>query len=175
MTLTNTKKIKTNMPAAERLRENTENLISDFIKRKSPEFIRRHAQVLDDYFFESFESSRVGPKMGMEKNPYAIIALGGYGRKEQFIHSDVDLLFLFEKYVPEKAEHLIQEIVYPLWDIGLEVGHATRSLKESVKLAIDDIEVLTSLLDARFVCGMSLLYSSLMEHLRKRFKEKHST
>ncbi|MBW2556115.1 MAG: hypothetical protein JRE07_04280, partial [Deltaproteobacteria bacterium] len=39
----------------------------------------------------------VGPKMGMEKNPYAIIALGGYGRSEQHIHSDVDLLFLFEK------------------------------------------------------------------------------
>ena len=175
MTLTNTKKIKTYTPAAGRLRENTENLISDFIKRKSPNFIRRHAQVLDDYFFESFESSRLGPKMGMEKNPYAIIALGGYGRKEQFIHSDVDLLFLFEKYVPDKAEHLIQEFVYPLWDIGFEVGHATRSLKECVKLAIDDIEVLTSLLDARFVCGMSLLYSSLMEHLRKRFKNKHST
>ena len=44
-----------------------------------------------------------------------------------------------------------------------------------MKLAIEDIEVLTSLLDARFVCGMSLLYSSLMEHLRKRLKEKHST
>jgi [protein-PII] uridylyltransferase len=175
MTLTNTKKIKTYKPAAERLRENTEDLISDFIKTKSPDFIRRHAQLLDDYFFESFESSRVGPKMGMEKNPYAIIALGGYGRKEQFIHSDVDLLFLFEKYVPDKAEHLIQEIVYPLWDIGFEVGHATRSLKECVKLAVDDIEVLTSLLDARFVCGMSLLYSSLMEHLRKRFKKRHST
>ena len=175
MTLTNTKKTKTYVPAAGRLRENTGHLISGFLKRKSPDFIKRHAQVLDDYFFESFESSRVGPKMEMEKNPYAIIALGGYGRKEQFIHSDVDLLFLFEKYVPDKAEHLIQEIVYPLWDIGFEVGHATRSLKECVKLAIDDIEVLTSLLDARFLCGMSLLYSSLMEHLRKRIKKKHST
>jgi len=175
MTPSNSKKIERLEPAAERLRENSDHLISGFIKKKSPDFIKRHAQVLDDYFFESFESSRVGPKMGMEKNPYAIIALGGYGRKEQFIHSDVDLLFLFEKYVPDKAEHLIQEIVYPLWDIGFEVGHATRSLKECVKLAIDDIEVLTSLLDARFVCGMSLLYSSLMEHLRKRFKKKHST
>ena len=175
MTLSNSKKKGRLETAAERLRENSDHLISGFIKRKSPDFIKRHAQVLDDYFFESFESSRVGPKMGMEKNPYAIIALGGYGRKEQFIHSDVDLLFLFEKYVPDKAEVLIQEIVYPLWDIGLEVGHATRSLKECVKLAIDDIEVLTSLLDARFVCGMSLLYSSLMEHLRKRFKKRHST
>jgi [protein-PII] uridylyltransferase len=175
MTLSNTIKIERFEPAATRLRKNTENLISDFLKRKSPDFINRHAQILDDYFFESFESSRVGPKMGMEKNPYAIIALGGYGRKEQFIHSDVDLLFLFEKYVPDKAEHLIQEIVYPLWDIGFEVGHATRSLKECVKLAIDDIEVLTSLLDARFVCGMSLLYSALMENLRKRFKTRQLT
>jgi len=175
MILSNSKKIERLEPAAERLRENTDHLIFGFLKRKSPDFIKRHAQVLDDYFFESYESSRVGPEMGMEKNPYAIIALGGYGRKEQFIHSDVDLLFLFEKYVPDKAEYLIREIVYPLWDIGFEVGHATRSLKECVKLAIDDIEVLTSLLDARFVCGMSLLYSSLMEHLRKRFKKKHST
>ncbi|MBW2604509.1 MAG: [protein-PII] uridylyltransferase [Deltaproteobacteria bacterium] len=175
MTLSNSKKIERLEPAAERLREKTDQLVSGFAKKKSPDFIKRYAQVLDDYFFESFESSRVGPEMGMEKNPYAIIALGGYGRKEQFIHSDVDLLFLFEKYVPDKAEVLIQEIVYPLWDIGLEVGHATRSLKECVKLAIDDIEVLTSILDARFVCGMSLLYSSLMEHLRKRFKKRHST
>jgi len=174
MTPSNLKKIERLDPAAERLRENTESLISDFLKSKSSDFIKRHAQVLDDYFFESFESSRVGPQMGIEKNPYAIIALGGYGRKEQFIHSDVDLLFLFGKYVPDKAEHLIQEIVYPLWDIGYEVGYATRSLKECVKLAVDDIEVLTSLLDARFVCGMSLLYSSLMEHLRKRFKKKNS-
>ena len=175
MTLSNSKKTERLEPTAERLRENTASLISDFIKRKSPDFIKQHAQALDDYFFESFESSRVGPKMGIEKNPYAIIALGGYGRREQFIHSDVDLLFLFEKYVPDKAEHLIQEIVYPLWDIGFEVGHATRSLKECVKLAVDDIEVLTSLLDARFICGMSLLYSSLMEHLRKRFKKRNST
>jgi [protein-PII] uridylyltransferase len=175
MTSTNAKKIKTYVPAAEQLREKSAHLISGFLKRKTPDFLSQHAQILDDYFFESFENSMIGPKMGMEKNPYAIIALGGYGRREQFIHSDVDLLFLFEKYVPDKAEHLIQEIVYPLWDIGLEVGHATRSLKECVKLAVDDIEVLTSLLDARFVCGMSLLYSSLMEHLRKRFKKRHSS
>ncbi|MGB5990885.1 MAG: DUF294 nucleotidyltransferase-like domain-containing protein, partial [Desulfobacterales bacterium] len=117
MTPSNSKKIERLEPAAERLQENSDHLISGFIKKKSPDFIKRHAQVLDDYFFESFENSRVGPEMGMEKNPYAIIALGGYGRKEQFIHSDVDLLFLFEKYVPDKAEYLIQEIVYPLWDI----------------------------------------------------------
>ncbi|MGA7143771.1 MAG: [protein-PII] uridylyltransferase [Desulfobacterales bacterium] len=173
MMLTNAKKIKF-VPAAEQLREKSAHLISDFLKRKTPDFIIEHAQILDDYFFESFENSMIGPKMGMEKNPYAIIALGGYGRREQFIHSDVDLLFLFEKYVPDEASDLIQEVVYPLWDIGLEVGYATRSLKECVKLAGKDLEVLTSVLDARLICGMSYLYSALMEQLRNKIARKRS-
>jgi [protein-PII] uridylyltransferase len=171
--LTHAKKMKF-VPAAEQLREKSAHLISDFLKRKSPDFINEHAQILDDYFFESFENSMIGPKMGMEKNPYAIIALGGYGRREQFIHSDVDLLFLFEKYVPDEASELIQEVVYPLWDIGLEVGYATRSLKECVKLAVKDLEVLTSVLDARLICGMSYLYSALMEQLRNKIARRLS-
>jgi [protein-PII] uridylyltransferase len=171
--LTNAKPTKF-VPAAEQLREKSAHLISDFLNRKIPDFIQQHAQILDDYFFESFENSMIGPKMGMEKNPYAIIALGGYGRQEQFIHSDVDLLFLFEKFVPDEASDLIQEVVYPLWDIGLEVGYATRSLKECVKLAGKDLEVLTSVLDARLICGMSYLYSALMEQLRNKIARKHS-
>ena len=170
----NSEIIDKNVVASERLREKTEQLISGSFKKKSPDFIRKHARILDDYFRESFESSMVGPKMGMEKNPYAIIALGGYGRSEQHIHSDVDLLFLFEKFIPDEAEDLIREVVYPLWDMGIEVGHATRTLKECVKLARQDIEVLTSILDARFICGMSLLYSALMEQLRKRITLKRS-
>ena len=171
--LTNAKQIKF-VPAAEQLREKSARLISGFLNRKTPDFIQQHAQLLDDYFFESFESSMIGPKMGMEKNPYAIIGLGGYGRREQFIHSDVDLLFLFEKYVPDEVSGLIQEVVYPLWDIGLEVGYATRSLKECVKLAAKDIEVLTSVLDARLICGVSYLYTALMEQLRNKIARKHS-
>ena len=112
--------------------------------------------------------------MGIIKNPYAMIALGGYGRAEQCVFSDVDLLFLFEKKVPKAAEQLIREIVYPLWDIGLEVGYATRSMKECLKLARQDYEVLTSLLDARFICGVSMLYHRLMEEIRKKILLRRS-
>ena len=56
----------------------------------------------------------------MQKNPYAVIALGGYGREEQCIHSDVDLLFLFERAVPEEAVFLVEEMVYPLWDMSIQ-------------------------------------------------------
>ncbi|RLC27513.1 MAG: hypothetical protein DRH32_10175, partial [Deltaproteobacteria bacterium] len=66
--------------------------------------MKEHAMIIDSYFQSCFESSSIGPKMDFIKNPYAIIALGGYGRSEQCIHSDVDLLFLFQKHVPPAAD-----------------------------------------------------------------------
>jgi len=160
-------KIRHESPS-EKLKKRKNRLISDFISGKEHSFMERHSRILNDYFLEKFESSIVASKIDIAKNPYAIIALGGYGREEQCIHSDIDLLFLFEKNVPDKTEDLIQEIIYPLWDIGLDVGHATRSIKECVSLSGEDLEVLTSVLDARFICGMSVLYSELMRQIRKK-------
>ncbi|MFH1076819.1 MAG: [protein-PII] uridylyltransferase, partial [Pseudomonadota bacterium] len=99
----------------------------------------------------------------IDQNPCALLALGGYGRKEQSLNSDIDILFLFEKAVPEETNALIQEIIYPLWDLGLEVGYATRTLKECLRLATSDFQVFTSLIDARFICGIASLYSELAE------------
>lgn len=156
------------------LQKKTQEIIARFLTGKEPDFLKQHARILDDYFRQAFETSMVGPRMDIGKNPYTIIALGGYGREEQCIHSDVDLLFLFKKKVPGQAEKLIQEIVYPLWDIGLDVGYATRSLKECLALASKDFEVLTPILDSRFICGWSLIYSELMDQLRQKIIRKKS-
>ena len=161
-------------PASRQLQKRTERLIARFFQGKEPDFLRQHARMLDDYFRQAFETSMVGPRMDISKNPYTIIALGGYGREEQCIHSDVDLLFLFKKRVPAQAEKLIREIVYPLWDIGLDVGYATRSLKECLVLAAKDFEVFTPILDARFICGWSLIYSELMDQLRQKLISRKS-
>jgi [protein-PII] uridylyltransferase len=143
-----------------------EALLSRFESMDPGEFLEAHAVLVDEYFLASFAQSAVGPQMGIMKNPYVLVALGGYGRTEQCVYSDIDLLFLFEKKVPPEAEALVREIVYPLWDMGLEVGHATRSIKECLKLARQDYEVLTSLLDGRFICGVSPLYHQMLEQLR---------
>lgn len=160
--------------AAYQLQQKTRALVDRLFQGKVPDFLRQHARILDAYFIEAFETSMVGPSMNISKNPYAIIALGGYGREEQCIHSDVDLLFLFKKRVPDQAENLIREIVYPLWDIGLDVGCATRSLKECIALSGKDFEILTPLLDARFICGWSYIYSDLMDQLREKVIRKKS-
>ena len=154
--------------ASERLAADRSSLLSTFLEKgKSTDFLLRHSALLDQYFIESFETSRIGPQMQFHKQPYAMIALGGYGRQEQCLHSDIDILLLFEKSVPTEAEHLIREILYPLWDLGFDVGHATRSIKDCLRLAADDIDVMTALLDARFLCGMSTLYAQLRERLNQ--------
>ncbi|MBL7207109.1 MAG: hypothetical protein ISS67_01110, partial [Desulfobacterales bacterium] len=160
--------------ASKSLQQKRKSLISNFLKGKEPAFLEQHARILDEYFREGYETSLIGAEIGAIKNPYAIIAVGGYGRQEQYIHSDIDLLFLFNKEIPDIADNLIREILYPLWDIGLDIGYSARSLKECVRLAKKDIEVLTSLLDARFICGISSLYSELMELVRKKILLKQS-
>lgn len=151
-----------------RLYARREALLTRVDSMAAHKFVTAHAALVDDYFLASFAQSDVGPRMGIMRNPYALIALGGYGRSEQCVFSDIDLLFLFEKEVPAAAESLVREIVYPLWDIGLEVGHATRSIGECLSLARDDFEVLTSLLDGRFLCGVSPLYHQMTEMVREK-------
>jgi len=151
------------------LKKGRAQLIDDLLSGTALDFLGDNARLIDDYFRQSYEKSVVGPKMDIAKNPYAVVALGGYGRAEQCVYSDVDLLFLFEKKVPRVAEDLVREVVYPLWDMGLDVGHATRSIKECVSMARKDFEVLTSILDARFICGMSPLFMKLMDQIRAKF------
>ena len=156
------------------LQKKRKRLIKRFSEIEASAFLTQHTRMIDEYFQQSFEASWVGPRIGIDKNPYTFIALGGYGREEQCVHSDVDLLFLFKNKIPDAADHLIKEIIYPLWDIGLKVGYAARSFKECLQLATKDYEILTPLLDARFICGISALYSELIQQLHKKLLTRHS-
>ncbi|MFO7963260.1 MAG: [protein-PII] uridylyltransferase [Desulfobacterales bacterium] len=160
--------------AAALLMNSRRRLISAFIAGNEPNFPQRHAELLDDYFRMRFETSTIGPGLNITKYPYAILAQGGYGRREQCLFSDVDVLILFENTI-KGVENLIEEMVFPLWDMGLDVGHATRSVQESIKLAGRDITVLTALLDSRFICGRSNLYLDLMDGLHKKVRNEKSS
>ncbi len=104
---------------------------------------------------------------GAEKDT-ALVALGGYGRGELNIRSDVDLLLLYRKKITPAIEELTQRILYLLWDAGLDVGFSIRTVEESINLAKDDVKTMTSLLDIRFLFGDRGLFNTLNREKRKR-------
>lgn len=88
----------------------------------------------------------------------ALIAVGGYGRGEMAPHSDVDIAFLTPWKPTGWTEQVIESILYTLWDLGLKIGHSSRSLDEMVRMAKGDLTIRTALLEARYVWGDQALY-----------------
>ncbi len=160
--------------ALEELKKSRETLLSRFSSGKTREgFQGDHTEVFDQYFRKSLQESRIGQELFKKGYPFAFVAVGGYGRRELCIHSDVDILILFGAKVPLLAKEFVDEIFFPLWDLGIDLGHGVRSIKDCLNLCNDDYQVLSSMLDERFVCGDSRVYVSLTDKLfRKLTKRK---
>ncbi len=100
------------------------------------------------------------------KVPFAVIALGGYGRVELAPHSDIDVMFLHPGRKEAAAAALLSEkMLYLLWDIGFSVGHSNRSLSECLAQAKEDTITRNSLIDARLLWGSETLFEQLTERL----------
>ena len=91
----------------------------------------------------------------------AIVATGGYGRGMLAPSSDIDLLFIRPFKETAWDQSVIESVLHMLWDMGLKVGHATRSVPECLRLAKEDVTIRTSLLEARFLCGDRPLFDEL--------------
>ena len=100
----------------------------------------------------------------------SIIAIGGYGRGELAPLSDVDLLFLLPYKPTPFTEHLVEFMLYLLWDLGLKVGHAVRSVDENISHAKVDMTIRTTLLEARWVWGDQDLAAELTSRFKKEIK-----
>jgi len=96
----------------------------------------------------------------------ALLAVGGYGRAEMAPYSDVDLLFLTPYKITAWAESVIESMLYIFWDLHLKVGHASRTVKDCVRLAREDYTIRTALLEHRFLVGHAPLAEELAERLR---------
>jgi [protein-PII] uridylyltransferase len=103
-----------------------------------------------------------------EGEQVALVAVGGYGRGELAPFSDIDLLFLLPYKRTPRAEQIVESILYVLWDLGLKVGHAVRSVEECIRQAKADMTIRTSLMEARYIWGEQKLH----QDLRRRFQKE---
>ena len=113
---------------------------------------------------------RVRERLHPNPNPtrgerVALIAVGGYGRGEMAPFSDVDLLFLVPYKPTAWAESVVESMLYILWDLHLKVGHATRSVKDCIRLGREDYTIRTALLEHRFLAGDADLAADLDRRL----------
>jgi [protein-PII] uridylyltransferase len=95
----------------------------------------------------------------------SILAVGGYGRAEMAPHSDVDIAFITPMKRSPWCEQVIEAMLYLMWDLGLKVGHSSRTISDTMRMAKEDLTIRTALLEGRLVWGDSVLY----EELRTRF------
>ena len=97
----------------------------------------------------------------------ALVAVGGYGRGEMALHSDVDIAFLTPWKQTSWAEQVIESMLYAMWDLGLKVGHSSRSLDDMVRMAKADLTIRTALLEARYVWGDQPLHDEAARRFEK--------
>ena len=105
----------------------------------------------------------------------AVMAVGGYGRAEMAPQSDVDLLFLTPYKLTAWAESVIESMLYILWDLRLKVGHASRTVKDCLRLGREDYTIRTALLERRYICGHHPLAIKLRDKLRNDLFKGTST
>ncbi|WP_110814188.1 [protein-PII] uridylyltransferase [Pseudoroseicyclus aestuarii] len=128
---------------------------------------RAYAVLTDHIILAAFDAAcRLHPAPNpTEGERLALLAVGGYGRGEMAPQSDVDLLFLTPWKITPWAESVVESMLYILWDLKLKVGHATRTTRDCLRLAGEDMTIRTSLLECRHLAGDERLSQSLRETL----------
>ncbi|MEM0898015.1 MAG: HD domain-containing protein, partial [Verrucomicrobiota bacterium] len=108
--------------------------------------------------------------------PLAILAAGGYGRGRLNPHSDIDLHFITPKggaKLPAAQKKLVESVLYMLYDCGFKVGHAVRSVRETIQQANQDTKTKSAIIEARLICGNEELFDTLLEEFQKKCIARH--
>ena len=104
---------------------------------------------------------------------FSLIAVGGYGRGELNPLSDIDLLFLLSEKTRPLTETFIKDALSVIWGFDMEIGHSSRTIKDCVKLAKDDLTIKTSMIETRFLIGNRATYDKFYNSIHKNVLQKH--
>ncbi|MGO8987432.1 MAG: [protein-PII] uridylyltransferase [bacterium] len=144
----------------------TKNLMAQAVSNYSSprEFLRQHSDMVDGLVRKAFQKAQ----SEVSAPSVCLIAVGGYGRAELAPYSDVDLLLLYSSSGKEDLPPLVEKILYPLWDLGLEVSCSSRSISECLRMAQSDVHIKTGLIDGRYLDGEYEFFRRLYSLFTKR-------
>ena len=149
----------------------------DAVRRGDPGVgtARSHARALDGLLSALYCASDAATRaLPLEpRGRVALVAVGGYGRSTLGLNSDVDVVFLCDDSSDPFVGALAEGLLYPLWDLGVDIGHAVRSVDETLTLARQDIRTTTTLIDFRRVAGSGSLLDELERGAREQVFEPH--
>ena len=120
-----------------------------------------HAECIDAIIRDLVDAAR-----GQTRAQLAVCAVGGYGRKSQFLHSDIDLLIVFAGPIGRPEERFVKALLHPLWDLHFQVGHHVRELADFDRLDTTNPEYLLALMDLRPLAGDRALIDRLEDLLK---------
>src|SRR5271170_3010621 len=142
-------------------------LLKDRHGRRCAEWLCRTQDEIIRILFDFAGTELYPPRVPSEAEHMAVVATGGYGRGLLAPGSDIDLLFLLPYKQTAWGEQVAEALLYCLWDMGLKVGHATRSVNECIRQAKADMTIRTALLEARYLFGDVKLFNELTTRFDK--------
>lgn len=168
--------------------DRSQKLISNFLEarkilfredlKKSSGFriTRRYADLMDQFVRSIFFDVGFTKKIKEPgQNALAIAALGSYGRREFCLGSDVDLMVIHQSRLSPEMNAIISRALHSLWDAKLEVGHSILTVRECIRLAVNDFQVLTSIMDGRFILGSRSFYRLFEQAFWSRIQREKDT
>jgi len=140
------------------------------LKNKSLSCCKENSQNVDSLVCDLFKILKSTDNQLNDK--ISICAVGGYGRQLLAPYSDIDVLFLYDKKFDKSDLNVfIQNFLYPLWDLGLKIGYAVRSIEEAKYFSRTDHVIQTSMLEARLISGNKKMYLRVLEDFKKEIKK----
>ena len=153
------------------IKEYKESLPELFTKNQGKDFLVKHTKKLDgiiSLMYKTVLRRSFGDYLPMRSSiPIAIVALGSYGREQLCVHSDIDLLIVYEDVEGFNVKFIIEKLFYLVLDSGLKLGHRVHEVSDLFKASNEDLTIKTSLMESRIIIGSPFVWQATQKELTK--------
>ncbi len=151
------------------LKENIQNynnsLSRHFAQSGGKAFLLKHTGRIDSIIKLAYRATMrglFGEYMPLKNQlPIAVIAMGSYGREQLCVHSDIDIMFVYDPIEGYRTHEFIEKMLYLLWDTGLKLGHRVHGIDELIGVSKSDITIKSAILESRFIEGSRYLWTKI--------------